>query len=97
MHAAIGLSEIRNAPLFLDAYPVVAFFQSLIGSIPSRLSRSSPSFMALSASGECPCQFVTSPTTRRGSRERNDFVGLPRNFIFVRLGSSSIGPVGSTT
>src|SRR5215475_5944421 len=73
-----------------------AFVQSSIGSTPSCLSRSRPSFMALSASGECPCQFVTSPIIRRGSRERNDFIGLPRNFLFVRLGSSSIGPVGST-
>ena len=52
--------------------------------------------MALSASGECPCQSVTSPVTRSGSRERYDFVGLPGYFLSVRLGSSSIGPVGST-
>src|SRR5258708_31402043 len=53
------------------------------------------SFMALSASGECPCQSVTSPATRRGSRERYDFVGLHGYFLSVRLGSSIIGPVGS--
>jgi hypothetical protein len=54
-------------------------------------------FMALSASGECPCQSVISPVTRSGSRDRYDFVGLPRNFLVVRSGSSSIGPVGFTT
>src|SRR5262245_28183248 len=70
--------------------------QSSIGSTPSRLSRSRPSFMAWSLSGECPCQSAISPVTRRGARERYDFVGLPRNLIFVRSGSSSIGPVGST-
>ena len=32
--------------------------------------------MASSASGECPCQSVTSAVTRSGSRERYDFVGL---------------------
>ena len=52
--------------------------------------------MALISSGECPCQSVTSPVTRSGSRERYDFVGLPGYFLSVRLGSSSIGPVGST-
>ena len=52
--------------------------------------------VALSTSGECPCQSTTSPTTRNGSRERYDLVGLPGNFLSVRLGSSSIAPVGST-
>jgi hypothetical protein len=42
--------------------------------------------MAFNASGECPCHSVISPMTRSGSRERYDFVGLPRNFLFVRLG-----------
>ena len=46
--------------------------------------------------GECPCQSVTSPVTRNGSRERYDFVGLPGYFLSVSLGSSMIGPVGST-
>ena len=70
--------------------------QSSIGSTPSRLSRARLSFMALSTSGGCPCQSVTSPATRTGSRERYDFVGLPGYLLSVRLGSSSIGPVGST-
>jgi len=52
--------------------------------------------MALSSSGECPFQSVTSPVTRSGSRVRYDFVGLPGYFLSVRLGSSSIGPIGST-
>jgi len=38
------------------------------------------SFMAWTASGECPCQSVHSPVTRSGSRERYDFVGLPGYF-----------------
>src|SRR5215471_16136909 len=70
--------------------------QSSIASTPSRLSCSRWSFMALSCSGECPFQSVTSPVTRSGSRERYDFVGLPGNFLSVRLGSSSIEPTGST-
>ena len=36
------------------------------------------------------------PVTRSGARERYDFVGFPRNFLSVRFGSSSSGPVGST-
>lgn len=46
--------------------------------------------MALSASRECPCQSVISPVTRSGSRDGRAFVGLPRNFLFVRSGSYSI-------
>ena len=40
---------------------------------------------------------LTSAVTRSGSLERYDLVGLPRYRTFVRLGSSTIGPVGSTT
>lgn len=42
----------------------MAFVQSSIGSTPSRSSRSRPSFIALSASGECPCQSVISPVDK---------------------------------
>jgi hypothetical protein len=38
----------------------------------------------------------TSPTTRSGSRERYDLVGLPGNLLSVRSGPSTNGPVGST-
>src|SRR5690606_23630127 len=41
-------------------------FYSSIASIPCALRRSSPSFMALTCSGECPFQTVTSPTTLKG-------------------------------
>lgn len=53
--------------------------------------------MDLIASGVWPCQFTISPVIRSASRERNDLVGFPRNLLLVRLGSSSTGPVGSTT
>ena len=53
--------------------------------------------MALSTSGGCPSQSSRSLVTRSGSRVRYDVVGLPGDFLYVRLGSSSIGPVGSTT
>src|SRR5207248_11559681 len=52
-----------------------------IASTPSCSRRLRWSFMALSASGEWLFQLVISPVTRSGSRERNDFVGLPRNFL----------------
>ena len=41
-------------------------------------------------------KFPGNPTKSYRSRERYDLVGLPGNFLSVRLGSSSIGPVGST-
>ena len=53
--------------------------------------------MAFSCSGECPCQFLISPVTRNGARDRYDLVGLPGNFLSVRMGSTTIGTVGSTT
>jgi hypothetical protein len=68
-----------------------------IGSTSSRSRRARLSFMAMSTSGGCPCHPVTSPVTRSASRERYDLVGLPGNFLSVRLGSSSMAPVGSTT
>jgi hypothetical protein len=45
---------------------------------------------------EYRCQSVISPVTRSGSRDRYAFVRLPRDFLFVRSGSSSIAPVVST-
>src|SRR3954454_10568469 len=65
-----------------------------IGSTPCCLSFSRPSCLALSPAGGCPCQSTTSPMTRSGSRERYDLVGLPGNFLSVRLGSFSIPPIG---
>jgi len=45
--------------------------------------------MASSFSGEWPTQSTSSPTTRSGSRVRNDCVGFPGNFLSVKFGSSS--------
>src|SRR6478736_6710338 len=42
-------------------------------------------------------QSATSRTTRSGALLRNERVGLPGNFLSVTLGSSSYGPVGSTS
>jgi hypothetical protein len=44
-------------------------------------------FHRLKALVEWPSHFATSPVTRSGCRERYDWVGLPGNFLSVRLGS----------
>lgn len=59
--------------------------RSVLASMPSRSRCARLSFMAFSCSGAYPCQSVTSPTIRIGSRVRHDFVGLPGNFLSVRL------------
>ena len=61
----------------------------------ARVAQGRP-YIALSSGGEWPCQAVTSPVTCSGSRERYEFVGLPGYLLSVRLGSSVMGPVGST-
>src|ERR1017187_10193788 len=65
--------------------------------VPSAFARAALSLICCNRSGECPFQCVTSAITRSGSRERYESVGLPGNILFVRFGSSSIFPVGSTT
>src|SRR6478609_3060339 len=49
------------------------------------------------SSGLSRGQSATSRTTRSGALLRNERVGLPGNFLSVTLGSSSYGPVGSTS
>src|SRR4051794_17555246 len=66
--------------------------QSSIGSRPTIAS-----FIAWISAAECPTQSSTSRTIRSGSRDRNDLVGLPGNFLSVRFGSSTNAPVGSTS
>src|SRR2546421_371161 len=62
-----------------------------------RHTRSDRDWSSDVCSSDLPCQFRTSPMTRRGSLERYESVGLPGYFLSVRLGSSSKGPVASTT
>ncbi len=54
--------------------------QSSICPVPIRCT---PARMPDSFSGECPTQSTSSPTTRSGSRLRNDCVGFPGNFLSV--------------
>jgi hypothetical protein len=46
------------------------YLQSSIASIPCSLSFANPSFIALTCSGECPCQIAISPTTLNGCFDR---------------------------
>src|ERR1700756_42724 len=103
LQARLGFLIILHLPGNIKCTPLIAldhFFrppirrkaaQSSMGSRPAMAS-----FIAWISSGECPCQSKYSATTRSGSRERYDLVGLPGNFLSVRLGSSINEPVGST-
>ena len=59
-------SHAPRAANFIAVRPIVPSGRQSIGSTPCCLSLSRPSFMALSAAGECPCQSTTSPMTRSG-------------------------------
>ncbi len=68
-----------------------------MASMPWAARRATLSRICWRISGGWPTQPMSSSTTTTGSVVRYDFVGLPGNFLSVRLGSSSYGPVGSTT
>ena len=64
-------ADERALSVWWHSYPCFAGgAQSLIASMPSRLSSSRRSRMSWSTSGECGSQSKNSPTTRRGSRVR---------------------------
>lgn len=89
----IGLSPRRKIddPVLPESWgwPEIVLYDPGTGSSPSILS-----FMSLTCSGECRCQSVHSPLTRRSSCERYDSVGFTPSF--VRLGSAMMGLIGST-